>query len=603
MATESLKVKISADINDFLSSCDKMTSEIEGISKKFEGLNKIGEGFKSVGKQMTAVGVGIVASIGGVVAKGAEWSASVESTNFLYKNLDKSVQKTIANNSKTAKSIGLTTQQYKAGATELGTYFKNLGVTAEESSKLSGSTMNLIADLGAVADVPFDDALGDFKSALMGNYEAVDKYGISLSASALENSDFVKSLGKSWNQLSENEKMMAALNEITRQGASAQGLAGQEAESFGMKFKLLKEQVAETVGTLGASLLPTLEPIVAKFSEITEKIRAWAEANPELTGKILTVVGVIGVLAATLGPLIIFIGTLITSFSAISGAITAVSGAFALLSGPVLIVIGVITALIAIGVALYQNWDTIKAKASEIWNGIKTGILNVVNALKQGLVNDLNNMKATALAAWNAIKSVASSTWNGIKSVVTSALNGIKTTASNAWNSVKNTAKNAWNTVKSTISGALSNIKSLLSGFKPSWSIPKPKLPRISVGSTTKSILGMSVPVPTFSVSWNAKGGIFNKPTIFSTPAGFQGVGERGAEAILPLNGFYNHLDDKLDSNAINYDKLARAIVKANNEAGSSIYLDGNALIGGTIERTEKYMGNRMNLAERGLIL
>ena len=57
------------------------------------------------------------------------------------------------------------------------------------------------------------------------NYEAVDKYGISLSASTLENSEFVKSLGKSWNQLSDNEKMMAAYNEMTRQGASAQGLA------------------------------------------------------------------------------------------------------------------------------------------------------------------------------------------------------------------------------------------------------------------------------------------------------------------------------------------------------------------------------------------
>ena len=579
MATESLKVKISAEINDFLSSCDKMTSEVEAISKKFEGLNKIGEGFKSVGKTMTATGAGIVASIGRIVAKGSEWSASVESTNFLYKNLDKSVQKTIANNSKTAKSIGLTTQQYKAGATELGTYFKNLGVTAEESSKLSGSTMNLIADLGAVADVPFDDALGDFKSALMGNYEAVDKYGISLSASALENSDFVKSLGKSWNQLSENEKMMAALNEITRQGASAQGLAGQEAESFGMKFKLLKEQVAETVGTLGASLLPTLEPIVAKFSEITEKIRAWAEANPELTGKILTVVGVIGVLAAVLGPIIIFIGTLITSFSAISGAITAVSGAFALLSGPVLIVIGVITALIAIGVALYKNWDTIKAYAGTIWNTIKTAIMNVVSALKSGLINDFNNMKSTITNAWNAIKSGATNAWNGIKSTVTKSINA----------------------AKDSVSNAINKIKSLLTGFKPSWSIPKPKLPDVNISIKYTTVGSLKIPYPDFSIAWNAKGGIFNKPTIFNTPAGFQGVGERGAEAILPLNGFYNHLDSKLDSNAIDYAKLGDAVAYSLQKMNLTIEIDsmkvGKAMAG----INDTIQGKRMNLAERGL--
>ena len=41
-------------------------------------------------------------------------------------------------------------------------------MTSDESAKLSGKTMSLVADLGAVADVPFDEALGDFKSALMG---------------------------------------------------------------------------------------------------------------------------------------------------------------------------------------------------------------------------------------------------------------------------------------------------------------------------------------------------------------------------------------------------------------------------------------------------
>ena len=56
------------------------------------------------------------------------------------------------------------------------------------------------------------------------------------------------------------------------------------------------------------------------------------------------------------------------------------------------------------------------------------------------------------------------------------------------------------------------------------------------------------MPIPTFSISWNALGGIFRKPTIFNTPNGLQGVGEAGAEAILPLDSFYNHLDRKLDS-------------------------------------------------------
>ena len=371
MADHTLSVKITANAAEFNNALKSMGSQFEEVTDKFSSLTKLGDGFKQVGSTMTVVGAGILASIGGIVAKGAEWSSSVESTEFLYKNLDKTVQKAISNNSKEAKSIGLTTQQYKNGATNIATYFQNLGVAAEESANMSGKTMNLVADLAAVADVPFDEALGDFKSALMGNYEAVDKYGVSLSAAALENSEFCQELGKSWNELSENEKMMVAFNEITRQSASAQGLAKQEAQSFAMQFKLLKQQVGEAAGTLGSALLPVLAPIVEKIGQVAEKMKAWIEEHPKLTQGILMVVGIIGTLLAVLGPILIVVGSCITMFASLTAAAAALGiGMTALIGIPALIVAAIV-ALIAIGVALYQNWDTVKAKAQQIWNTIK----------------------------------------------------------------------------------------------------------------------------------------------------------------------------------------------------------------------------------------
>ena len=102
------------------------------------------------------------------------------------------------------------------------------------------------------------------------------------------------------------------------------------------------------------------------------------------------------------------------------------------------------------------------------------------------------------------------------------------------------------NSAKSAVSNAVSKIKSLFSFSLPKFKIPKPS---INIGTTTKTVLGVSIKVPTFSVSWNAKGGIFKRPTIFNTPnAGLQGVGEAGAEAIIPLDSFYDHLDSKLES-------------------------------------------------------
>lgn len=53
------------------------------------------------------------------------------------------------------------------------------------------------------------------------------------------------------------------------------------------------------------------------------------------------------------------------------------------------------------------------------------------------------------------------------------------------------------------------------------------------------------------SVSWNALGGILDKPTILGSDAGLQGVGEAGAEAILPLDTLWTEMSARLKAGMI----------------------------------------------------
>ena len=469
-STETLQVKIIADASSLSRELSNVSTQLRNTESDLEGLTKVGEGMQKVGKVITGVGVAITGMMAGVIAKGAEWQASVESTQFLYNNLDKSVQKAITSGSENARTIGLTNQQYKAGATSIATYFKNLGMTSDESAKLSGKTMSLVADLGAVADVPFDEALGDFKSALMGNYEAMDKYGISLSANQLQQSEYVKSLGKTWNQLSENEKMMAAYYEITRQGASAQGLAAQEANSFGMQMRLLKESIGETVGELGSVLLPLLEPVVQKFQEVVDKIREWVQEHPKLAQGIMVAVGAIGLLMAILGPIIMLVGTIIANLTIISALFTGAL-APAIIAGVVAFgqfiaiaaIVGLaIAAIIQIGQYLIENWDQIKANAIEVWNNICSVISAVAQAIWNVVTTAWNGLKSDTIAAWNAIMSLASTVWNGIKTVVSTVCQAVANVAKAAWNGLKSDTQAAWNTIKSVTSSVWNGIKSLI---------------------------------------------------------------------------------------------------------------------------------------------
>lgn len=460
---EDLRVQMSLDSSQFNSGIEQASSKVGSLKGK---MSEIGQGLKDVGTKMTATGVAMVASVGGIVAKGAEWSASVESTQFLYNNLDKTVQKSISTNAKSAKSLGMTEQQYKKNATTIATYYKNMGLAGEESAKLSQKTMTLSADLAAVADVPVDEALRDVKSALMGNYEAVDKYGVSLSANALENSEYVKSLGKKWNQLSENEKMMAAYNEITRQSSSAQGLAKQEASSFGMQMKLLKESIGETVGQLGSALLPILEPIVKKFQEVTEKVSEWVKENPKLAQAILMVVGGLGLFLAVVGPLVAAVGLITMGIAGLSAVSWPVVGAVAAITA-------VIVGLVAAGIYLYTHWEEVKAKAIEIWDAIKEGVSNAVSALGDFISATWDGIKAFLSTCWELIKSAANTVWNGIKTVISTAINIIKTiitTVFNAiklyittvFNAIKLVATTVWNAIKTVITTVVNGIKTII---------------------------------------------------------------------------------------------------------------------------------------------
>lgn len=128
--------------------------------------------------------------------------------------------------------------------------------------------------------------------------------------------------------------------------------------------------------------------------------------------------------------------------------------------------------------------------------------------------------------------------------------NDVNTALDSGWNKANISTQTAMQRLATTVTDAA---RSAASAVKAAFenmtiTIPKPRIPVINVSTSSVAYGdGGSVSVPNFSVSWNALGGIFDQPTIFNTPAGMQGVGEKGPEAILPLDTLWAKMKEILN--------------------------------------------------------
>lgn len=332
-----------------------------------------------------------------------------------------------------------------------------------------------------------------------------------------------------------------------------------------------------------------------------------------------------------------------------AAATWALNGAIAVLTSPITLVIAAIAALIAIGVLLYQNWDTVVEFAKTAWQGLCDFINGICQAIGEffsglwaklqeifepigqwfgekfqegwdGIVNIFSNLGSwfgdrwadvtNALAevgswlgdkfkqGWDAISNTFSklgswfgdrwneskdalaeaNTWLGEKfqsgrDKVNSAFEKVGSWFGDRWNDIKDGVKEAdtwfgekfesakektqnpfqsigswfgdrWkdiqdalkeipNWFKNLFNDAMENAKSIVksgidklrSFFNFDWSLPRIKLPHFNISGS----FSLNPPrIPSFSVDWYARGGVFNSPSII-------GVGEAGQEAVMPL--------------------------------------------------------------------
>ena len=461
---------------------------------------------------------------------------------------------------------------YKAGqnADDLNTLSKVYSINTTDLQKYSvaADLVDVSVEDIAKSHVKLEKSMYSAQNGSKSQAEAFAKLGVSVTNAdgSLRSSDAVwqdtiSALGKMTNETERDAiaqqlmgKSAANLNPLIEdQGETYKNLTDtlqqydldfvdqetlDKANQFNDSLDTMKAIGSVALSTVGAQLAGYLAPALEKVVGWIGQLAGWLSS---LSPEVLTVIGVVAAVVAGIAPVLLILGKLAFAISSIMSLMSTLGLSFGMLAGPVGIAIAIIAALIAIGVLLYKNWDTIKAKAEEIaaaivakWTALKTSIANIYNGIKTSISN-----------AWNSIKTKVSTTVTNIKTAVTNAFNALKTTVSTIWNNIKTAITDPITKAKDKVKGILDRIKK----FFPVnlGKILHFSLPKISVsGGKAPWGIGGKGSKPSFSVSWasHAAGGIFDRPTLLSdNNGGNHLVGEAGPEAILPLKPLWDKLD------------------------------------------------------------
>lgn len=444
------------NVNILLRLQDKFTKPLQGTTKEIraqkaqinaatKAINSYADKANTAFKRVTAVAAGVTAALGAAAIKtGFSEALDLEGYKMQLETATKDTKKA-SEIMQYAINLANRTPFEGGELVEGAAKFEAMGLSAKKWLTYAG-------DMAAATNKSFDQSVEALIDAQAGELERLKEFGIT-KAMILEQGEkmfagvqIANNNGQIVNQEKFNEAMLALMEDKFSGGMEKQAttIRGMWSTVTGVTKNALANILGmQNDGTVKAgSFLDLIREKVGALSEkfqqaqsdgtidaIGEKVAKAAE----LAGKGLETAGnaikwvhdnsnwLIPVLAGVVGGFAAFnvLSTIIPLVSSLIGVVKGVSAAGGILNAvmmanPIILVAGLIAVLIAAGVALWKNWDTVKAKAQalndkvmDVFGKIHDKIVGAFDSIKEKVapVIDWINEKISAVSnAFGAVK-------------------------------------------------------------------------------------------------------------------------------------------------------------------------------------------------------
>lgn len=430
----------------------QLGDEVNSGSGPFQAaLGKLG-GIAKAGGLAIAGGIaagaaGIATLTGKMLNARAELEQQLGGSEAVFGQYATNIQN-IAKNS--YKNMGLSQNEFLAGANKMGSLYQGAGVSVQDSMKMSAEAIQRATDVASIMGIDTSFALESVAGMAKGNFTMMDNLGVAMNDTALNAYALEKGIGKTTQQMSMQEKVSLATQMFLEKTAKYAGNYAKENETLAGSInttkkafqdfmsgggnmqnfitsligtakiaapeivKILPEivngisQLIQQLAPVVAELLPTLVPAIvnaavsimnALVQQLPTLIQVLVSALPQfIQGIIQIAIGLIQALPQIINILIPaipqIVNSLVTALTAPDSLTAIIMGSITLFMALLQAIPVIITALVNAIPTIVTNIITTLTRPEFIQGLVRSGV-----QLIAGLVGGIGSMIGSVLGA------------------------------------------------------------------------------------------------------------------------------------------------------------------------------------------------------------
>ena len=308
-----------------------------------------------------------------------------------------------------ATRLGLSARAFNEIATRFSGFADTIAGSSGDVASVIDDLSTRGADFASVFNINVNDALTLFQSGLAGETEPLRRYGIDLSAAAVENFALANGIAEAGKELTEQQKVQARYALLMEETAKVQGDFANTSDGMANQQRIFAAQLEETQRKLGEAMLPAMTalatfandaliPAMNGFIDAIVAIGTWIAEN------IPTVATFIGVL----GGLLIFFNKatiavkLYTAAQAILNAVMATNPLTLLAIAIAAVVAGIV--YLATQTTFFQDlWKNMTKAVGDAWRAVTDFFTDSFNNVTRFFSDAVRNISQFFKDGWDRI--------------------------------------------------------------------------------------------------------------------------------------------------------------------------------------------------------